>query len=207
MIGGAGQSRPMLTMDDVQAWALAHRRVIRLLHAAAQDYVGARCCALNWLLPIGFVLGAQAAEAYLRALLLCVGEKRFGRHRFRQLLERASKVAPQLSKFDSLITMLSHAHSERYGDADPGRTAGYSSADIVLLDEFVVAVLEHIQIPEEVMCYQLPFHWLFEDRLAKAGWRVRDWLTDRNEALAPRLAAWGQRYNAIMDQHHPNRMR
>jgi hypothetical protein len=43
---------------------------------------------------------------------------------------------------------------------------------------------------------------LFEDRFAKAGWRVREWLLKGNAAMAPRYATWRERYDFIMDQHH-----
>ena len=74
------------------------------------------------------------------------------------------------------------------------------------LDEFVVTILDYINIPDEVMCSLLPFPWLFEDRLARAGWRVSHWLTIQNAAISPRLDVWRARYEQILDHLHPNRV-
>jgi hypothetical protein len=197
----------MMTREEVHAWFAAHRTVSGLIHAATDDYVGARCCVINWLIPIGFVLGALAAEKYLKAFLLCAGQRQLGKHAFESLLERVAAIQPELSKFRPMMTMLTYAYAERYGTNMTGRVAGYSSADLALLDDFVVTMLEHIAIPEEVMCSLLPFHWLFEDRFARAGWKVRDWLTVNNAPMATRLPAWRLRYDEIMDQLHPNRVK
>ena len=53
----------------------------------------------------------------------------------------------------------------------------------------------------------LPFPWLFEERFARAGWRVSHWLTIQNAAISPRLDVWQARYEQILDRLHPNRVR
>jgi hypothetical protein len=198
----------MMTIEEIRAWALAHKRVAPLMNIATNDYVGARCCILNWLIPPGFISGAQAAEKYLKAVLACTGRP-FGKdHTLTKLLSNASDTIPDHTRFIPIITTLGHAYTERYDDhVKTDRKEGYSSAQLVALDDLVVTVFEHIPIPEEVMCSMLPFHWLFEDRLAQAGWKVREWLMMDNAALATRYVQWRQRYDVIMDALHPNRVK
>jgi hypothetical protein len=206
MIGGAGQSRAMMTVADTNAWVTTHKGVPHMLNAATRDYVGARCCIMNRLVFVGFVLGAQAAEKYLKTVLLCAGQRPRKQHDLQVLLARTTAILPQVARFQPLMTSLGYAYQERYQPVLRPQGSGYSSADLATLDEFVVTIVEHVAIPEEVMCSLLPFHWLFEDRLARAGWQVRDWFITDNAAMAPRFPVWRQRYDEIMDQLHPNRV-
>jgi hypothetical protein len=56
---------------EIMAYGKAHAAGSWLLHAATDDYASARCLCLNLLFP-GLVLGAQATEKYLKALLLLI---------------------------------------------------------------------------------------------------------------------------------------
>ncbi len=134
MIGGAGHSRAMMTRDEINAWFTTHKGVAHMLNVATRDYVGARCCVLNRLVLPGFVLGAQAAEKYLKAVLLCTGQTPGEKHPLKVLLERASAIIPQHSRFLSLMTTLRYAYRERYGPVDRPQGSGYSSADLAVLD-------------------------------------------------------------------------
>src|SRR5580765_1887698 len=104
----------MMTRDQIQRWFAAHKGVAHMLNAATRDYIGARCCIANRLVFIGFVLGAQAVEKFMKAVLL-VGGKRPGRsHDLASLLARVTPFLPQLAAFGPLLTALDYAYKERY---------------------------------------------------------------------------------------------
>jgi HEPN domain-containing protein len=177
-----------------------------MLSNATSDYVAARCLLLNWL-PAGFVQAEQAMEKFLKAYLMAWGQPNPWGHDLPALLAEATTTLPLLAKFTSLATTLGYAYAERYEPVDRPIGSGYSTALLDTLDEFVVTILEHINLPDEVLCSGQPFYWLFEERLARAGWQVAHWMTVGNKAMTPRLDAWRARFNQIHDHYTPNRVK
>ena len=85
-----------MTAADVANWARVHQRAGSFWGIAADDYVAARCCILNGSFT-GFVLGAQAAEKYLKACLLFHGTRQgpsFAAHIEHENRQRAAGQGP-----------------------------------------------------------------------------------------------------------------
>ncbi len=160
-----------------------------LQHQAAYDYAGCRCCLLNGL-PVGLVLGSQAIEKLLKAVLLFADatlttaeiRTRFG-HRLPKLAEAVQKTTDlDLTTHVSHITALDAHYLGRYPD-NPGRSTSQSTSELAELDLLAVDLLVGLPIPEEVKLRSGVFSLALISSERGVVTSFEKWLLEKNEPL------------------------
>ncbi|MDO9095782.1 MAG: hypothetical protein Q7U99_24460 [Rubrivivax sp.] len=142
------------TLDRAQrlAFAAANRRAMLLLHRAASDYLGARCCLLNGVLS-GLELGSQAIEKHLKALLLFaspeLNPKEFS-HNIVRLSDRATRAGlVDLARHHETIQKFYGHFQSRYPD-NPGGSTSASTGELAALDGLIIDLIEALPVPIEI---------------------------------------------------------
>lgn len=193
--------------QEMMEFGKAHAAGSWLLYAATDDYASARCLCLNLLFP-GLVLGAQAAEKFLKAFLLLANPKldvrRMG-HSLPKLLSAANALAPQLSlqRFEAFAHKFQSHYQSRYPD-NPGAFASKSTGDRAELDEFVIFLNENLPCPITFK-YRSGFYAAVTSSLdfAKRITPKEKWIKENNRHLAPVLPRIAEEYAAVQQALYP----
>lgn len=189
--------------EEVHAYGLKHASAGKLLHVATNDYAAARCLASN-LLMHSLIMGAQAAEKYLKAYLLIVDPARQVRsmsHSLSKLLHEVDLVAPAIgfNRFQPLLERFERHYRIRYPD-DPSGSTTMTTADIAELDGFVIELNENLPCPFNYK-NRIGLYGAITFSLGHGGTvtPTEHWIKLRNAALAPLLPRVAADHEKVMD--------
>ena len=194
-------------LKDTYDYALKHASAGKLLNVATEDYAAARCLALN-LLMHSLIMGAQAAEKYLKGYLLLADPKRDVRrmsHSLSMLLGEVDALNPAagLVRFSPLLQRFERHYRIRYPD-DPGGSTSMTTADIAELDQFILHLNESLPCPFNYK-YRIGLYAAITFSLghAKTVTPKEHWIKEMNLALTPLLPRIASDYGRVIEALHP----
>jgi HEPN domain-containing protein len=194
-------------LKEMHDYGLRHAPAAKLINVATEDYAAARCLALN-LLMHSLVMGAQAAEKYLKGHLLLVDPKRNVRsinHSLTKLLVEVDMMSPLvgLGRFGALLERFERHYRIRYPD-DHGCSTAMTTADIGELDQLIVLLNENLPCPHNYK-YRTGLYAAITFSLgySKTVTPKEHWIKQRNLALIPLLPRIASDYVQVMEALHP----
>jgi len=199
--------QPSNAFREIAQFSRSHASATRLLYVATQDYSAARCLALNLLIP-SLVMGAQAAEKFLKSYLLLVNPSRNVRglnHSLSRLLDEVDSHAPSLgfSRYRPLLERFERHYGTRYPD-NANASTSMTTADIRELDEFIILLNENLPCPFNVR-YRSGLYAAITFSLQHGAviTPTERWIKEGNAALAPLLPRIAADYHAVMTALYP----
>jgi hypothetical protein len=188
---------------EAQDYARTHPYVMGMLFNASDDYVGARCLILNGLFA-GFVLGCQALEKLLKAILAAETglELKRGHNPAAIFNKIPGNERYGVSQHYATLRRFYGHYLHRYHD-NPDASQGASSAELVELDRIWLTLILKLPMPDEVK-YRTKF---FVDLcLHNPFWQTERWLKLHNTPLLAQIADIEKRYHEIRNQlYSPSR--
>lgn len=148
-----------MTWQEMIDFGKSNGTAMSLIHLAADDYKGSRCCIINSILGPGFILAEQAAEKYLKCLLKLIAPtenlKKFNRHKLTDLIEKIKEFGDYgLDKYVPLAKRLSDLYElVRYPDNDLIKiisSYGMRGDEVDKIDEFIFHLMDKLPIPDEI---------------------------------------------------------
>lgn len=141
-----------LGTTEVLAFSRENKAAMLLVKTAVSDYAACRCCLLNGLFT-GFVLGSQAAEKMMKAVLLIhnpsTNPKNFGHGLAGLRTEIEAENLMDLSSHRHTIEKLDHLYQRRYPD---NLVSNYtaSNSECKDIDSFIMQIVEDYAVPLEI---------------------------------------------------------
>ena len=99
-----------------------------------------------------------------------------------------------------LKTLYDHYQSRYHDNPTSGR--GASSEELVGIDELWLHLVDRLPMPDEVK-YRMKFFADLCDENSRMHWRNYYWLTERNQALKPKLPGIEGRYEEVLAHLYP----
>lgn len=198
-----------LTKADVIHYSRLHQRAMLLHKIATDDYVAARCCLFNGLLPQGYILAEQAMEKELKSLLLLISPKEdfrnrkiYRQHNLNDLLNRLHELSTiDLNSFVDLGTTLTEAYElSRYPDNKLAKTItswSMSSSIIDDVDEMYFYLLERSIMPVEVKFRSSVYVLAFEESFINQ--KTKEWALYKNVAFGVRSHDLQMTYQNVLN--------
>lgn len=197
-------------------WAAKNSYAGERLLESSEDYVAARCLILNGFPRCGFILGCQAVEKILKAIIfLETGEritkdtkdkkrKKGWKHEPFELKEKLTeKVDYGLEIYNDILISLGDCYKSRYFENSTSGK-GANSRDLEKMDKLYIYLMEKIKIPDEAKYRGSFFTDLFESNKYWAHHPY--WLKIKNKALTKKkLEKMERKYKKILKHFYPSK--
>lgn len=180
-----------LTREEMTEFTSSNREAMLYMTAGAQDYAAARCCLINGLFT-GLILGAQALEKHMKAMLMfrnpSIPPKSFS-HSLSKLADKVtSDGIADLKPYVEVIAKFNAHYQSRYPD-NPGRSTSASTAELKQLDEVMDILVAAMPIPRDIALRSGVYTRAIQSTETGMRWPEGIWLTQNHPFLLERLPA------------------